>query len=296
MKSIGIDSIRLDVNWNWVQHAGRRTYHWSSLDSEIHAVLAARMTVEVIIDGCPPWAALAGSEHDPTPRPRSAKMFAAWARQVVQRYAPQGVRDFEIWNEPNDQKYWQPKVNAAFYTKMLIDSYKAIKRVDPHAFVLTGGLAPVASRAGNESPIDFLRALYKHGAKGFFDALSVHPYTFPALPGTYQSWSGWSQMNATRPSLRSIMRSHGNKNIPIWVTEFGAPSAGPRGVGLSGQAAEDSQAVTLAKKSGWIGAIYIVSWKDLGTKRWANADWYGLLTFAGKAKPSYWAVKLAIQK
>jgi len=296
MRSIGVTSIRLDANWDWVQFGGPQSFFWAQLDLEIHSARAAGMSVDLIIDGCPPWAALPGTSHNFAPRPASAQQFAGWARNVASRYARLGVKDYEIWNEPNDTKFWQPAPNPAFYTRMLQDSYRAIKRVERSAFVVAGGLAPVTTHRGSISSISFLRALYADGAKGSFDAVALHPYSFPALPGTYEPWSAWSQMSATNPSIRSVMRNHGDWRKPIWITEFGAPSNGPSGVGANGQAAELRQAVTISKSTRWIGSVFVYTWQDGGTDTRTNADWFGLVDTRNRAKTAYWAVKLAIAK
>lgn len=296
MRSIGITSLRLDANWDWVQFSGSQSFYWTQLDSEIHAARAAGMNVDLVIDGCPPWAAPAGTSQDSAPRPASARQFAGWAADVARRYGPQGVRDYEIWNEPNDTKFWQPAANPTFYTKMLKYSYRAIKRVEPSAFVIAGGLAPVTTHRGSISSIAFLRAMYSSGAKGYFDAVALHPYSFPALPGTYEPWSAWSQMSATNPSIRSVMRNHGDWRKRIWITEFGAPSNGPSGVGTSGQAAELRQAIGISKSTTWIGALFVYTWQDAGTDKRTNADWFGVLTNRNRAKPAYYAVKRAIAK
>jgi polysaccharide biosynthesis protein PslG len=296
MRSIGITAIRLDANWDWVQFGGPTSFYWTQLDREVHSALAAKMRVLLVVDGCPPWAAPPGTSHDSAPRPASATQFAAWAGDVASRYGPQGVKDYEIWNEPNDTKFWQPRANPAFYTTMLKDSYRAIKRVEPSAFVIAGGLAPVTTHRGSISSISFLRAMYAHGAKGYFDAVTLHPYSFPALPDSYESWSAWSQMSATNPSIRSVMRSHGDARIPIWITEFGAPSNGPSGVGASGEAAELSQGITISKATSWIGALFVYTWEDAGTSTKSDADWFGLLTNRDRTKAAYWAVKRAIAR
>jgi polysaccharide biosynthesis protein PslG len=296
MRSIGINSIRLDANWDWVQFAGADSFDWTMLDREIDSVHAAGLTVDLVIDGCPPWAALAGTKNDSSPQPASAVQFAAWAADVAQRYTPDGVKDFEIWNEPNDTKFWQPKANPVFYTRMLSDSYRAIKKIDPSAVVVAGGLAPVTSRGGSLSMIAFLRAIYAHGARPYLNAVAVHPYSFPALPSTYEPWSAWSQMNQTSPSVRSVMKQYKDANESIWITEFGAPSNGPSGVGANGEAAELKQAITIAKSTSWIGAIFIYTWQDAGANKRTDADWFGLLTNRGQVKAAYKAVVAAIGK
>jgi hypothetical protein len=184
---------------------------------------------------------------------------------VAARYKPKGVGIFEIWNEPNNAIFWQPKPNPAAYTADLVAAYAAIKRVDPSAFVISGGLAPEPNDGTNISAIDFLKAMYADGAKGHFDALGFHPYSFPALPDTYEQWSAWSQMAQTDPSIRSVMTSNGDSGKSIWITEFGAPSSGPGGIGQAAQANQLTQAIAFAKKTSWIGALYIYSWQDDGT-------------------------------
>jgi hypothetical protein len=295
MRSIGITSVRFDANWNYAEHAGPGVFAWTQLDREVHSALAGGLSVDLVIDGCPPWAARPGSNSYSAPRPASAAQFALWAQDVAARYAPFGVHTYEIWNEPNDSKYWQPATEPAFYTKMLIAAYIAIKRADKSAFVISGGLAPVATGRGSYNALTFLKDMYADGAKGHFDAVGDHPYSFPALPQSYEAWSGWAQMYETVPSLRSIMSSHGDGSKEIWITEFGAPSRGPRGIGNRGEAAELTEGIRLAKRTSWVGAFYIYVWQDLGTNLSSNADWFGLLTAQGRRKPAYDAVASAIR-
>jgi hypothetical protein len=103
MKAIGVTSIRLDANWDWVQYAGRKTFDWSMLDRVVRSIRAARMSPDLIIDGCPEWAAAAGTGGDVSPTPASAAQFGTWAADVARRYAPEGVR-------PRGPAYWTPQV------------------------------------------------------------------------------------------------------------------------------------------------------------------------------------------
>jgi len=295
MRAIGITSIRLDANWDWVQYAGPGTFDWTLLDQVVRSVRAAGMSVDLIIDGCPPWAAAAGASGDASPQPASSGQYADFAAEVAARYAPEGVNMFEIWNEPNRGQSWQPRPNPAAYTAILVQASRAIRKVDPSAFIISGGLGPAVTNGTNISPVSFLEAMYADGAKGSFNALGFHAYSYPALPDNYESWSGWSQMNQTSPSLRSIMASHGDGSIPIWITEVGAPSSGPRGVGAAAQAADITQAVTAAKTTSWIGSLYVYTWQDTGTNPSDNEDWFGLLTAAGVRKSAYSALYAAIR-
>jgi hypothetical protein len=287
MKSIGITSIRLDADWAAVQPGGPGMFNWGSLDQVVHSIRAAGLSVDLIIDGCPPWAAVPSARGPSSAQPASPTQYATWAAEVAARYAPEGVDLYEIWNEPNNSAFWHPEPNPAAYTADLVSAYAAIKKVDPSAFIISGGLAPGPSYDSNISPVDFLKAMYANGAKGSFDALGFHPYSYPALPDTYKPWSGWSQMANTKPSLRSVMTSNGDADKQIWITEFGAPSGGPGGVGNAAQATAFRQAIARAEKTTWIGALYIYSWQDLGTDPRNVQDWFGLLTATGSPKPAY---------
>jgi len=292
MKAIGITSVRVDANWRMVQPVGAGTFNWTRLDRVVRSAHAAGMLVDLIIDGCPRWAASPGTSGDSSPQPASAIQYARWAADVAARYKPEGVNTFEIWNEPNSALFWQPRPNPAAYTADLVAAHAAIKAVNRSAFIISGGLAPTISKNGNISAIDFLTAMYADEAKGSFDAVGYHAYSFPELPNTYGS--GWSKMAQTNPSLRSVMILNGDGNKPIWITEFGAPSGGPNGVGETAQAIALMQGVAKVKTTRWIGALYVYTWQDAGIDPRNNQDWFGLLTAGGSAKPAYRSLAAAI--
>jgi len=285
MRGIGVSWVRVDANWSWAQPTGPSTFDWSRLDREVGSMTAAGMHIDLIIDDTPAWArdpAVSGNWGQPA----SASAFATFAGQVAGRYGPRGVHTYEIWNEPNIHAFWNPAPNPSLYTTMLRDSSSAIKAAQPNATVLSGGLAPATNDGTNIAPVTFLEDMYADGAKGSFDALGYHAYSAPALPDTFETWSGWSQMNETNPSLRSVMTANGDAGKQIWITEVGAPSSGPGGVGTAAQAEEVTQAVQGAQANSWIGAEFFYTYQDAGT----DPDYYGLLNADGSPKPAWAAL------
>jgi hypothetical protein len=289
MKEIGITSVRVDANWSWVQPEASTSFDWTLLDQEVNSIRSAGMSVDLIIDGCPKWVAAPNAANESSPKPSLSAEFARWAGEVASRYVHKGVRYFEIWNEPNTSQFCQSRPDAVAYTADLVAAYAVIKKVDPSAFVISGGLAPGPSYGIEISPTTFLKEMYADGAKGSFDALGFHPYSFPAAPYTYKPWSGWSQMDQTNPSIRSIMESNGDSDVPIWITEYGAPSSGEFGIGSKAQSTELSQAISYAKRVTWIGAFYIYTWQDTAGPAFDKG--FGLLTESGVPKPAYSIVK-----
>jgi hypothetical protein len=295
IKSLGLTSVRIEADWAWVQPDGPSTYDWSGLDPEVAAIRAAGLSVDMIIIGAPSWAAVPSAAGGSSPQPADPATFGTFAAAVAAHYAPQGVRDFEIWNEPNNAIFWQPAPDPAAYTADLIASYHSIKAVDPSAVVITGGLAPETNDGTDINAITFLQDMYADGAKGSFDAVGYHPYSYPALPDTYELWSGWSQMSQTPVSIESVMAANGDAGKPLWLTEVGAPTSGPDGVGTAAQAEDLTQAIANAKASSSIGALFIYTYEDSGTDTTTDEDWFGLVTASGAEKPSYAAVAAALK-
>jgi polysaccharide biosynthesis protein PslG len=293
MKAMGVSSVRLEANWNGGQPNGAGSFDWAPLDLAVASIQQAGLSADLVIDGCPSWAAVSGAQGDMYAQPASSAAFATWAGAVAARYGPKGVKYFEIWNEPNLAIFWQPKPDPAAYTADLKAAYTAIKAADPSAFVLSGGFGIAADDGTNYDPRTFLQDMYADGAQGSFDGLGYHPYSYPDSPDTYASWSGWSIMNQTSPSLRSIMTANGDSAKKIFITEYGAPTSGPNSVGEGGQSTDLVQAITQASKSSWIGALYIYTWADLSSLP-ADQDGFGLLTDSNAQKSAYSAVASAL--
>jgi hypothetical protein len=293
MKAIGITSVRVDASWYWGQPTGPDSYDWAPLDKVVTSIRAVGLSADLIIDGCPPWAAVPDAQGDQFAQPSSSSAFAKWAAAVAARYSKKGVNYFEIWNEPNLVDFWKPKPNPAAYTADLKAAFTATKRVDPSAIVISGGLAPAVNDGTNFDPRSFLEDMYADGAQGSFDEFGYHPYSYPVSPNIVESWSGWSMMYQTSPSMRSIMAENGDSEKKIWITEYGAPSSGNNSVGVTGQSADLVAAISLVKKLNRIGAFYLYTWSDDPSLS-ANADGFGLLTAENDPKPAYSAVAAAL--
>jgi len=294
MKALGITAVRLDARWDWVQYGGPTSYDWKDLDRTVGNLRAAGLTVDLLVAGCPTWAAAADRSSSGACHPASAAQFGQWAGAVAARFHPQGVRLYEIWNEPNQAASWGPAADPAAFAAILAAAFQAIKKVSSDTVVLSGGLAPTTTAGGDVNGTSFLASVYAHGGKGTFDAVGYHAYCYPALPDSVQSWSGWSQMAATSPSLRSVMTANGDSGKQIWITEAGAPTAGPHGVGEQAQAQTITQAVAGAASASWVGGLFLYTWRDAGTDAGDSEDWFGLTTEAGTGKPALAALQRAI--
>jgi polysaccharide biosynthesis protein PslG len=297
-QAIGAKWARFQLIWSNVQSGGPDSYDWQPYDELIAGLVARGIQPLVVIDTTPSWARPADCESQPTCAPADPAQYAQFAADAVARYQSE-VHDWEIWNEPNNQVFWQPFPNVGAYTALLKLTYAAIKGVDPGAEVITGGTAPEETTLGAEgetlsiSPVNFLAGIYREGGGGSFDAVGAHPYTFPELPGAANPQSAWAQLYATTTSLRSLMVAHGDGAKRIWGTEFGAHTD-PQGQGYvdeAEQAAILTRAYKLWSSYSWAGPLIWFSYQDSGANLESREEFFGLTQADGAPKPAYFAFK-----
>ncbi len=306
--SVGVEWIRIDIDWGDVQPQNSRLFQWGRIDRVVSAAAARNIRVLAILVYTPPWARPDNCNSNRCP-PTELSLFGAFAAAAAARYAPLGVHDWEIWNEPNLKGSWLPRADGADYAALLKIASVAIKNEDPSAQIIVGGLGARDTGEGSISPIDFLAELYARGAGHYFDAVAFHPYSFPLPPNYAEQSNAWQQMQNTDPSLRGVMEKNGDSVKKIWITEYGAPTGGPGALATAGtylfakyadHVSEDWQAhlltdaVASARAYPWAGPFFWYSYEDIGTGPWTNENFFGLLRYDGSAKPAYTALKQAI--
>ncbi len=311
LSSFGVSWIRIDVAWADLQpNSASQALQWSKIDPIVSAAKAHHLHILATLAYTPSWAAVAGCDDSSQKcTPASDAQFANYATSVAKRYNST-ICAFEIWNEENNQGFWTPAPNAVTYTNLLKATYPALKKVDPSAPVLLGSFGPLDDLSGSQQPVTFLSDLYAAGARGYFDVVGFHPYSYPALPDTVASWSGWSMMNDLPTSIRSVMTANGDSNKQVWITEYGAPTNGPgptetdQNYGtVSGDdhLDEQLQAETVTQSTqqymqySWLGNYFWYSFKDLGSSTADTGNFFGLIKFDGTHKAAYDAFAAAIQ-
>ncbi|MDO8737075.1 MAG: hypothetical protein Q7K29_08375 [Thermoleophilia bacterium] len=295
MESLGITWLRFDLAWDLVQPNDAAHFDWSRYDRIVIAAGNHNMKLMPILVFTPRWARQQSCINNFQCAPADPAKFAAFAKEAATHYAPMGIKSWEIWNEPNIDAFWLPSPNAAAYTQLLRASYAGIKQADPQATVISGGLSPAENTGTRIAPRDFLTAMYQNGGGGYFDAVGYHPYSYPALPGNIQSWSGWSQMNDLNPSIRSIMIANGDSSKSVWVTEVGTPSGGRSDVSESLQAQSYRDAVQQMSNKPWMAAMFFHTYKDLSSDPGTVESFFGLIRHDGTRKPAYYELKDVLQ-
>ncbi len=278
---IGAGWIRFDLKWSAVE-ATRGTFNWTIYDRLIAEAHNRGLSVIANLAYTPSWARSAEATSNKF-APVNAADYANFARAAVARYAPKGVKHYEVWNEPNLSVFWKPAPDPAKYTELLIAAYRAMKSADASVQVLAGAFSPKGGHDDPQcgtggttvdiNPLNFLEEMYANGAKGFFDAVSHHPYGGSAGPTGTHRCNAWFEMAGTSPSILSILAANGDQGKKIWATEFGTDLAWVGG-SESAQASQISDAMRLWRSYSWAGGLMVYSYhQDIDGFNLVRSDW-----------------------
>lgn len=299
IQDIGFNYIKGFVNWGTVE-AEEGHYRWIDPDNILQAAEGARAGVLLRIHGVPPWAR---PENTPLSHPpANLAHFERFMRAIAARYRGR-VAAYEIWNEPNLNYEWGYRPpNPAEYTALLKTAYRAIKAEDPAALVISAGLAPTGEGNPPESlgVLAFIEGMYQAGAKGYFDAMGSHPYTYGRAPD-YRSPGEitFDQVD----QLHDLMLEHGDGDTPIWITEMGwvlethwdLGAYHNQGVDQLTQAQYTRRAYEKIENDWpWVEAAFLFN-LDFSTAPWYAASnqmrWFAILNPDRTPRPAYSALR-----
>jgi polysaccharide biosynthesis protein PslG len=301
----GAKWFEFDIDWNSIQAAGPTSYMWTNTDNVVRDAKARGLKILAMVGYAPAWArpssCPAGSDKC---LPADPATYAAFAGAAVERYGATAVDPslrgsilaWQVWNEANHGPF-VTKVNVPAYTHMLKLAFMSMKTVDPMAIVLAGGTSPAPDdpSGSDMQPATFLKQMYANGAKGFFDAFSHHPYSFPCTPLTHADWNAFTQTL----TLHNLMVANGDSAKKIWATEAGAPTGADIG---NCSAGSPGSSVTEANQSKWMeqyfqgwyseyasftGPLFWFQIQDNGTDPMVFDDHFGLLRTDFTPKPAY---------
>ncbi len=271
-QNLGVKWIRTNFWWDAIE-AAQGYHNWADWDNVIGTAASMGFTMVAQLGGIPSWVSASGGFSNPA----NVNAFASFAAAVAQHFAG-AVRFFEVWNEPNIANTWTPSQSRpAEYVNLLQSANNAIKSVNSGYFVITGGLSPTPTSIWPNymSVSEWMSAFYAAGGRGHYDAIGFHPYTYPLMPNDTAPWNGWVLMSN---DLRNAMTSNGDSK-PVWMTEFGAPTAGG-GNALTEQQQSDMliQAVDYMDSHDWLGPLFWYSYQDQTLYQSSGAEkFFGLV-------------------
>ncbi len=171
--------------------------------------------------------------------PKNAVDFGNYAYAIAKRY--KDVMYWQVWNEPNNPVFWPTGPDAQEYTNMLKATYARIKKANPHAQIVLGGISL--------NDLDYINALYAAGAKDYFDILAVHLYNPGQAPSAY--------LDRELEKLQAAMAARGDGAKSIWLTEIGwYTGTAPHSVSEDQQGRYLEQVYAIANSKSYVGAVF----------------------------------------
>jgi hypothetical protein len=197
IREAGLAWVRCDFYWDTVENP-HGTWHFGHIEKVLDQTEARGLNLLVILGYTVPWA---------RPVCDHPEAWLEYVRRTVSHFRNR-VKYWEIWNEQNLKSFWVADPDPKAYAQFLKITYDTIKKIDPKAVVVYGGLAGV--------PFDYYEKTLQAGAGPHFDVMNIHPYR-----------GGLSTAQEIRGFQSDIRRFHDltvkycGEDKPLWITEMG---------------------------------------------------------------------------
>lgn len=292
MRRVGVTLLRCGIAWESIERAPGE-YRWAFWDMLVAMAGRYRITLIPYVCYTPEWLA-AKPENFWRQPPRDVRKFGDFVYAIASRYRGK-ISCWELWNEPDNHEFWEGTVSQ--FADMVKEGARAVRRADPHATVVLGGMA-------STSPTPFFQTLQtQFEIERYVDVVNIHGY--------HETWNNDrmeqypAQIGATADSLPQA-----DGTPDLWLAEFGysdyrfAPDRVTRYGVRAYYAYEhtpDYQAVALFKAHVLAlstGRLSLTAWyriNDLKPSQTVIGDdnnkFLGLLTVEGSPKPAFYALR-----
>lgn len=272
-KDLGIHWARTEFLWDLIEPE-KGNFNWELADYIVNTILKRSGTdkVLVLVTNTPEWA----TSHKYPERywtypPDDLSDIVDFATAIVNRYKDR-IKHWEIWCEPNLDEYWSGTDEGFFAVYRTY--YNAIKKADPNAIVMNGGIS--------NADYEYLRLMYESGLKSYFDIFAIHPYCegSPLEEGPTKDY----YPNVAR--CLDVMAEYGDGEKDVWITEIGwnTDPNPPHNAATEDEQAEWLQQAFYYAKDNWSQVkkfIWFIIQDYDGAK-------YGFVRLDGSKKPSWY--------
>lgn len=265
LASVGAGWVRYGRYFGWdLIEKEKGIYDWSKTDFVMGNTYKSGVNILAIIN---PVSKLYGV--NPKTAPTDMEPYLKFLRAAVERYNgyTPGTPRIDYWqicNEVDNAIYW--KETPETYARLLVESYRVIKKANPVAKVVLGALATPAGLTYHKEIIKALPANERA-----FDVFDFHWFS-SGDDGYRMHYEDRVAFGDFVAGVKSVLAENGYGDVPLWMAEAGdysgLPDGGPR-VKLN-RRTEQEQAASLVK-------IYVHSIAN-GVKKifWVSlTEWYG---------------------
>lgn len=232
-KELGVQWIKVQVNWGFLQPDGQNPEHQRFNDFLINIETAEQFGFKVMLSiaKAPAWTRANHAGDGPPDNPQALGDFIT---MILGTKMGPIIDAIEIWNEPNLRVDWATDAHAftgQAYMALFGSAYGAIRGYRSDIVIITAGLAPAANTDATRNDREFFAEMYAAGLGNYRDiVVGAHPYGWAnppdarcCDPSLERGWDDQPQFffldNIS--DKRAIMDRNGHQDIPMWITEFG---------------------------------------------------------------------------
>jgi hypothetical protein len=306
---LGIRDVRVGFAWPRIEPLpplnGQHHYRWGDFDGEIRALAQHGIRAQANITQTPRWNAddsIIGAlncNRSSSWAPLDIGPYGLVAKAIAARYGRGGtfwrahpdlparpIVRFEIWNEPNLRGGWCPTPQPGRYADMFMIALRAIRSVDHHAQILTGGVAPPAKQNVHYLSIsEFLGRVTARQPgvirKASGAAVHIYPPTGAQKQLDRVAW------------FRDQLREGGIPNrMPMLINEIGWPTGGSSSAITEQERAKayTRATVNIPRTNCNVMGMLPQSWTSSQQSNSNPEDWYGIAgPVTAKPYPSAYA-------
>jgi hypothetical protein len=213
--AIGVKWTRLQATWRSIEKSEGK-YDWVETDKAFSIALDNDITPFICLGGsnplyCKEYQGATKLEKEiygstllpPTVTTEALSAWLKFVRATINRYKA-NIKYWEVWNEPNHWAYWGAPPDGAEYGRLLFETAKVIKEVDPAAKVIAGALAGLDPQ--------FTEKFLQQNTASLVDIITFHNYASVPEERIYKAMDTWAVINKYNPKLE------------LWQGECGYPS------------------------------------------------------------------------
>jgi len=208
--------------------------------------------------------------------------YAKYCEFIVSHFKGK-VKFYEVWNEwDGGCGMHEIPGTAEGYAKLLKKVYPRIKKADPEATVLGGGLA-------GDGLNGWLDKIAKFDIFGSMDGFSIHPYSY-VRPG--EAHFPEAMIERPKKVQEVISKYTGGRIVPIYATETGYPNTtSQRGSTPEETAQFLARSYLLARTIPWFKGMWWYDFQDDGIHFDDNESNFGIVRPDLTPKSAYYALQ-----
>ncbi len=290
IKAAGLSYVRFVIPWAAVEK-GKGSFVWGYFDRFVKRLRRHGLKAVIVIGGGHPSytgtmkAPDGNIDHTDTyilapSTDEHRKAFTHYAVEMIKHFGSKDIV-WEIWNEPDQDRFWAPKSNVEDYAALANDACWAMRKEAPKAKIIGPGMADTPGQWGVLLP-GFLGTVLKSPVVDCLDAVSVHPYRDYVKPP--------ESVTEAYKNLRKFIAAHTEetkRKLPVLATEWGFT--------MYDVTAEEQAAFLLRSfMLNSLNKIPLSIWYEWRDARKGEKDpeaHFGLLELNRKPKQSYKALK-----